>query len=914
MAARTGSSPKKLPVCGWTHDGVSCRKRGDHHCKPRADHVIAFFSEVLVHTKGRYARTPFVPAKWQDRDILRPLFGDVIWSEEQEEYVRRYVIAWIELGRKNGKALAVETPVLSGRGWTTMGDLCPGDEVHAPDGSLTPITWVSDRHTRPTYRVTFADGAQITASDEHKWQVNDRRMKMSRVATTAELAESLHYGKRGDRRYTVDVPDAIERPEAELPIHPYILGTWLGDGNTYRASLTCADPETIDRLRALGQPVRRESGGQYAWALSDGRRLGKGAGGAETLNARLRKLNLLRNKHVPEAYLTASREQRMELLRGLMDTDGSVNVGPNTPRVEFVSTKHVLAEAVLMLARSLGWKASIKESRSRLDGRDCGPRWRVAWTAYADESPFALSRKTALLAERPARATRASTNAIVSVEAVDPVEAVCISVEHPSHVFLAGRSLTPTHNSELQAGIALYLLVADGEESAEIFGCARNREQASLVFDVAAQMVRLSPVLSRRLTIRAHVKRIIDPKTNSFYLAIPADAQSALGSNPSGVAADEILAWPGRALWDSMRTGMGSGARRQPLMVAATTAGNDPQSFAAAMHNEMQRIADDPARNPRTFVYMRNTAESDDPWDEKNWRHANPALGDFLSMEALRQEALEAKNDPAAENSFRQFRLNQWVRQTTRWMPMHLYKASAGDLWMTPEWGREQLAGRVAWGGMDLSAKFDLTAWCVLLEPEHAGGPLDVLWRFWIPEDALPRLDEENDGQFTRWARQGWLTVTEGNIQDYDRIIDDIEADGETFEFRGFDCDEWSMWPMINRVADALGLDPDAGEVMAYKNTYDRMTPGMNEVMALAMNGRFRHHGNPVAEFCFDTVEARIAPYNPDLLRPDKPQRDKSGKRIDAVPTAAMAAAAWHLRGDEDAYESAYEKRGVTVA
>src|SRR5699024_5346084 len=112
------------------------------------------------------------------------------------------------------------------------------------------------------------------------------------------------------------------------------------------------DPETIDRLRALGQPVRREAGGPYAWALSDGRRLGKGSESAGTLNARLRTLGVLGNKHVPEEYLTASREQRMELLRGLMDTDGSVNVGPNTPRVEFVSTTHALAEAVLVLARS----------------------------------------------------------------------------------------------------------------------------------------------------------------------------------------------------------------------------------------------------------------------------------------------------------------------------------------------------------------------------------------------------------------------------------------------------------------------------------------------------------------------------------------------------------------------------------
>src|SRR5690606_27901523 len=255
----------------------------------------------------------------------------------------------------------------------------------------------------------------------------------------------------------------------------------------------------------------------------------------------------------------------------------------------------------------------------------------------------------------------------------------------------------------------------------------------------------------------------------------------------------------------------GSGARRQPLMVAATTAGSDPQSFAAGMHAEMQKIADEPERSPHTFVYLRNTEVDADPWDEANWKFANPALGDFLSLEKFRQAASDARNDPQKENAFRQFRLNQWVRQTTRWMPMHLYKACAGELWLKPDWAREQLVGREAWGGLDLSAKFDLTAWCVLLPPEEPGGPVDVLWRFWLPEDALPKLDAENDGKFGRWARQGWITVTEGNIQDYDRIVSDIAEDRAHFAFRGIDADEWSMWPLINRVAEAVGLDPESG-------------------------------------------------------------------------------------------------------
>lgn len=448
--------------------------------------------------------------------------------------------------------------------------------------------------------------------------------------------------------------------------------------------------------------------------------------------------------------------------------------------------------------------------------------------------------------------------------------------------------------SELLAGIMLYLLVSDGEESAELYGCARDRDQASLVFDVAMRMVQLSPILNRRLTIRSHLKRIIDMKSNSFYQVIAADAAGALGSNPSGVAADEILAWRDRGMWDAQRTGMGSGARRQPMLAAATTAGNDPSGFAAAMHAEMQRVADDPDRAPHVFVYMRNTPREADPFDERNWAHANPALGDFLSVEAMRKEALEARNDPAAENSFRQFKLNQWVNQTTRWMPMHLYKNSAGDLWLNPEAGRGALKGRVAWAGFDLAAKMDLCSWCLVF-PGADGEPVDVLWRFWIPEAALAHLDKHNDGKVSRWVAEGWITATDGEVLDYDVVYADVAEDAETFKIAGGDCDKWSMFPVIQEIAKRCGLREEQS-LVTRQNTYADMTPGMTALMGLVKEQRFRHHGNPVAQWCFDNVEVAHPRDNPDLIRPAKPERNATGKRIDAVPAASLAVGAWTVR------------------
>ena len=464
--------------------------------------------------------------------------------------------------------------------------------------------------------------------------------------------------------------------------------------------------------------------------------------------------------------------------------------------------------------------------------------------------------------------------------------------------------------SELLAAIALYMLVADDEEGAEIYGCARDRDQARKVYDVAQRMVQLSSLLSKRLKVYNQAKRIVDERTGSFYEIVAADAAGNLGHNPHGVIVDEVITQRDGSLWSAMRTGMG--VRTQPLMIAATTAGDDVSSFAHAQHEEYARVADDPARTPHVFVYMRNLARDADPWDEKNWHVPNPALGSFLSIQALREEAMEAKADPTKENAFRQFRLNQWVSQASRWMPMHLYESASRTLWPNPQWGRDGLSGRTCYGGIDLAAKFDLTAWCLLVPGDEDDDPVDLLWRFWLPEGGLERLDKLHDGKFNRWAREGWITVTEGGVIDYDRVIADIAEDAEQFTIAGIDADEWSMWPVLNRVADACGLDADQGEVTAYRNTYDRMSAGLDDLMGLVKAQRLEHHWNPVARFCFDACEVRRAPYDVNLIRPSKPDRTGDRLRIDAVPTAAMAANCWRVRRGVRR-SSAYEERAIQV-
>lgn len=431
--------------------------------------------------------------------------------------------------------------------------------------------------------------------------------------------------------------------------------------------------------------------------------------------------------------------------------------------------------------------------------------------------------------------------------------------------------------SEIVAGIALYLLVGDDEESAEVYGAAADTKQARKVWEPADRMRQLSPVLSKRLGVNKNERRIFDERTGSYYEIITADALGELGHNPHGFILDEVLSQPNGSLWDAMRTA--AGTRAQPLFLLITTETNRPHSFGAEMIDELEKVQESPSRAPHIFAYVRKTPREANPWDEKTWPLANPALGSFLSVEAFRQEALEAKNDPTKENSFRQYRLNQRVQQETRWMQLHLYDLCGG---LTPD--EVSLAGRQAWGGLDLSATSDLTALAWFLPATDEGRHL-MLWRFWVPEDRVGYLDNHTGGLFGLWVREGFVVATEGDVVDYDLMHEQIARDARLLRVRNLGLDQW------NSAATSNWLEKKRIERTLVAQTYAGMTMGMKELMRLTRSQGWNHGGHPVARWCFDAVEVR-RDLN-DNIRPIKPDRDKSGVRIDAVPAAVMAIDGW---------------------
>lgn len=386
-----------------------------------------------------------------------------------------------------GKAVLNSEEIPTPSGFRKMEDIHPGDFVLGRDGKAHVVLAESEVMDLPGWKLTFDDGAEVTCNDDHLWLTFDarelealtkrsdefrarrREKRPSRsnvgagqkwnhtdqhrkflsesisernrtnptetkpaptgtVRTTAEIVATLTV-RNGRRNHAVPVTEALDLPERNLLVDPYVLGAWLGDGSARDGHVCSADPEILHNIdEHYHRRWTREQQVNFWVACYEG------------LRQDLRRISVLGNKHIPHDYLWASEDQRLALLQGLMDTDGTVT---KSGSAEFCNTNLHIAEGVAHLARSLGMKATLREGRAKLYGKDCGPKWTVKF--MANRIVFRLPRKAALqkIAER--RTTK--FRYIVSAERVDPQPMKCIKVSSPDHLYLVGEHFIPTHNS-----------------------------------------------------------------------------------------------------------------------------------------------------------------------------------------------------------------------------------------------------------------------------------------------------------------------------------------------------------------------------------------------------------------------------------------------------------------------------------
>ena len=446
--------------------------------------------------------------------------------------------------------------------------------------------------------------------------------------------------------------------------------------------------------------------------------------------------------------------------------------------------------------------------------------------------------------------------------------------------------------SELAAAVALLLCCGDGEERAEVYGCAADRQQATIVFDVAADMVRMCPALNRRVKILASQKRIVYLPTNSFYQVLSAEAYSKHGFNIHGVVFDELHTQPNRKLFDVMTKGSGD-ARMQPLYFLITTAGTDTNSICYETHQKSKDILEGRKVDPTFYPVIYGAEESDDWTSPEVWKKANPSLGVTVGMDKVQAACESAKQNPAEENAFRQLRLNQWVKQSVRWMPMEKWDLCSFKI------DEENLIGRVCYGGLDLSSTTDMTAFVLVFPPKDEEDKFVILPFFWIPEDTLELRVRRDHVPYDIWQKQGFIQTTEGNVVHYGYIENFIEQLGEKFNIREIAFDRWGAVQMVQNL-EGMGYT-----VVPFGQGFKDMSPPTKELMKLTLEQKIAHGGHPVLRWNMDNIFIRRDPAG--NIKADK---EKSTEKIDGAIATIMALDRAIRCGNTNT-ESVYDSRGL---
>lgn len=454
--------------------------------------------------------------------------------------------------------------------------------------------------------------------------------------------------------------------------------------------------------------------------------------------------------------------------------------------------------------------------------------------------------------------------------------------------------------SELAAGLGLYHTFADGEMRGEVYVCAADKENAGIVFGVALEMIEQCPALKKRAKITLSKREIVDRVTKTKFKVMSSEAFSKHGYKPSCVIFDELHAQPNRELWDVMTFGAGS-ARKQPVWIVLTTAGDDPDrlSIGWEQHEYARKVLEfrngnieDGIDDPTWLPFIFGAPDDADIFDENTWYAANPSLGYTIPIETVRQEALTARNSEAKERLFRWLRLNQWIAlKTIGWLPLTLFDEALG------KWNPAEMLGKKCYMGLDLSSTTDLTAAVLVFPPQDNIEDWRVLFEAWIPDEKMKERELRDHVPFSSWVKNKYISATPGDAVDYEFVEARITALSKQYQIEMLGTDQWNSRMLTQRLER---IDIQCIEIA---QTINGMSTAMKDMERLLRRKEMTHEKNPVARWCFGNVKVAV-----DGNENMKPMKNKSIGRIDITVAwiNAMATAALN-----ESLTPVYEKRGM---
>jgi phage terminase large subunit-like protein len=418
--------------------------------------------------------------------------------------------------------------------------------------------------------------------------------------------------------------------------------------------------------------------------------------------------------------------------------------------------------------------------------------------------------------------------------------------------------------STLSSGVALYMLAADGEPGAEVYSAATTRDQAKIVFGDAQRMVQRTPAIREGLGVQASAHAVYQADSGSTFKALSRDQDGNLdGLNVHCAIIDELHGHKDRGVWDVIETA--TGARKQSLIWAITTAGSNRAGICYEQQGYVRKILDGAHDDPTYFGVIYTIDVEDDPFDPAVWAKANPNYGVSVEPDDLARKASKARQMAAAQNNFLTKHLNVWVNADTAWMNMQAWEKCA-----EPTLDERDFLGSECVQANDLATKVDIAARCRLHWRDIEGARHYYAFsRYYLPEDAA---EDGRNSQYSGWAVEGRLTLTDGSVTDFSVIEDDIREDAGRFKMLDVSFDPWQASQIMQR------LQADGLPVTEYRQTVQNLSEPMKELEALVLQGRFHFDGDPVLTWMVSNVVCHV-----DAKENIYPRKERPENKIDGA-------------------------------
>lgn len=863
-------------------------KNPDYEIDHKApDFCIDIIESTFCHQQGE--RLDGTPLRGEPF-LLEPFHKFIVYNllgfKLKGTNIVRFHEALIFIPRKNTKALALDTDIPTANGWKKMGDIHEGDFIFGKDGELHKVIKESEIFDKPMFEVEFDDGEIIKASDDHIWRVQtkDSRRTSKYIpigqkvhnrynkpelrknegwfdTTTAEMANDFKKIRKDSKgveyKYRVPLNEPIAYSNKQLLIDPYTLGVWLGDGSSTGCTITCSDADKDEMMGYVSQEghcCRWHSFKSRAGNFSIDAKEGRGGHHKNEFLENLRTLNVYGCKHIPDIYLQGSIPQRLALLQGLMDTDGTCT---KSGQCLFTQKNKKLAEQLLDLVLSLGLRGTIREKKAFCGKKECGNVYEVQFWTDASFPCFRLKRKKIRLKKNLSKRMKAKS--IVDIRRIANTPSKCIAVDSKDHLYLAGRKYTVTHNTSFAAALAWALSLWYRKSGAKTYITSAALMQSLESFNFIKYNVER---LKEDTKHGGHIHIIdnnnehsLDAKLadGAFFiraLAASPDKQDSLNCNIA--ICDEIHAFKEPKQYNLFKEAMK--AYTNKLLIGISTAGDNEQGFLGKRLKYCRSVLDGTIKDEQYFIFMccANPDENGeiDYTNAEVHEMANPAYGVSIRPDEIMNDALQAQNDPQQRKDFFAKSLNVFTAAIKAWFDIQEFQNSDINF----SWTLEELATfPIRWyGGADLSRMYDLTATAIYGHYEEEDIDIVITHAFFPVTQAANKADKDQIPLYG-WLDDGWLTMTNGEVTNMADIANwfksmrddlgfDIVAIGHDRKFAGEE-----FFPTMR----ALGF-----YVEDQPQYYYLKSQGFRHIERMVKEKRFYYLHSEAYEYCVSNVSA----------------------------------------------------------